>query len=85
MILLHWYSETKCGEWFGRVRLGRFLFCLLIVLCFRKWWITKMDCAKNGEVFQTAKMVTKHHSRIFPSVTSKGLHFYTEFTAHKLF
>lgn len=55
MILLHWYSETKCEEWFGRVGLRRFLFCLLIVLCFSKWWFTKMDCAKNGEVFQTAK------------------------------
>ena len=44
-----------------------------------------MDCAKNGVVFQTAKMGTKHHSRIIPSVTSKGLHFYTEFTAHTIF
>lgn len=35
----------------------RFLFCLLISLYFCKWWITKMDFAKNGEVFQTAKRV----------------------------
>lgn len=49
--------KTKRGEWSGRVRLSSFLFCPLIVLCFSKWWITKMDCAKNREVFQTEKAV----------------------------
>lgn len=40
-------------------------------------------CQEWGGI-PNCKMVTKHHSRIFPSVTSKGLHFYTEFTAHKI-
>lgn len=44
-----------------------------------------MDCAKNGEVFPNCKMAAKRHSRIIPSVTSEGLHFRTQFTAHEIF
>lgn len=85
MIPLYWCSETKCEEWFGRVRIGRLLFSLLTVLCFSKWWITKMVCVKNGEVVQTAKWLQSFPQESFQVSHLKRLHFYTEFTAHKIF
>lgn len=79
--LVQW---SKMWQMVGQ-RLGRFFFCLLIVLCFSKCVYYKNWLCQEWGGIPNCKMGTKHHLRIFPSVTSKGLHFYAELTAHKIF